>query len=86
MKPKPQPSLFGSNLRALRQKHGWTTRRLAAEMSKHGVSVDNSAITRLERGQRKGHVQDRTAEAAAAALGTTAAYLRGYTTNPRRPK
>lgn len=86
MKNKLEPSVFGQNVRALRLKHGWTTRRLAAEVSKCGVSTDNAGVTRLERGYRRGHVHDATAEAFAAALGTTAAYLRGYTTNPRRPK
>lgn len=84
MNTKRTPSIFGARVRQLRIKRGWTTRRLAAEASKHGVSLQHPGVTRLEKGDRAGNVHDRTAEAFAAALRTTVAYLRGYTDDSRR--
>jgi transcriptional regulator with XRE-family HTH domain len=58
---------FGENVRQLRQLHGWSQRELAEQLERQtAVSVDPSAITRIEKGRA---VSLRQAVALAVTLG-----------------
>lgn len=72
-------SRFGANVADFRKAKSWSQRRLAEELEQHGVKLDPSAVTRIERGGREAKLRE--AVAIAAALGVD---LRELTRMARR--
>jgi transcriptional regulator with XRE-family HTH domain len=66
-KQPPAPSTFGQNVRGARERVKWTQQQLSDRMSRYGVKLDTSAITRIENGSREPRLKE--AQGIAAALG-----------------
>lgn len=52
---------FGRNVRAARERKGWSQRELASALQKHGLKLDPSAVTRIERGAREAKLREAVA-------------------------
>lgn len=59
---------FGENVAEARKSKGWSQRRLAEELEVHGVKLDPSAVTRIERGARETKLREAVAMSAALGL------------------